>query len=893
MQEVPIPLPVGAVILGHYIVESLLGTGDFGTIYLVRDQYNKQELFALAEVINPNEQERYGFTLEYVSFTSLDHRALPHVQYVFNDDKLGRVYLLMSYIEEPNLEILRLQQPEKRFSLPQVMAIMAPVINAVAYLHHRRPPVIHRNIKPANIILSRTVDVAVLVMLDIVKERDSIMTPLHYFASGYGATEQYREEFSTRTDIYGLGATCYTLLTGIVPPAALYRFIQLSNGNIDPLKPVNEVIPAIPSSIAEVIQQAMSVDVRDCFSSVEQFWEVLRSRERRQLSLTISRTRPSASLPSPAVSKQAVEKPAPVSAPKQQRASGASELAVAKQAVEESAAVAAPRQAEEPGASEPAIAQAVEETETISVAKQAEEPRAPELIATQQAVEEATSVSVGESPEELCPAEPIVEQPVEEVAMVSTPKQPEELWAPEPIVEQAVEEAASVSVGESPEELCLPEPAVEQMVEEVATVSTPKQPEELYTPESVVTQQAVEEPETVSVVEPPEELYAPEPVVAEPAVEEAATVVAPMELEELHAPELVVAEPAMEEAATVLAPKQQPAPSTPEPIVTEPAVEEVVTVVMPMELEELHAPELVIAEPAVEEVVTVVMPMELEELHAPEPIVAEPAVEEVVTVSVVEPPEELHPPEPVVAQQAVEEAGSVSTPKPPQTPALKPAIPKRTVKKATSASIAKLRRAPRAWKLAVLLIVLVLLIGLGVSANFSSHVLTRSATPTAKPRLSSLTPTVRSSTPTPTSVSTILGGTYKGTIYDLPANVKTSLTLTNVRQSRGKISGYLTVGPGLFGYGPFSGTIDTTTKHFQFTVTDDAGNPTLFFEGEVQTPTSLSGDYYRCNPAQGNPCQRITVSGLSGDYYRCNPVQGNPCQRTTVGYGIWNVVLTS
>ncbi len=271
MQEAQTPLTTGTVIHKHYIVESLLGKGDFGNVYLVRDQRDKQRLFALAELINSTERNRYRFTLDYVSRAPLDRRVLPGVQYLFNDDNLGRTYLLMSYIEEPNLEILRLQQAEKRFPLDQVISIMAPVINAVDYLHRRHPPVIHRNIKPTSIIVSPRIDAPILAMLDIFKEHDSTTTPLPYFALGYGATEQYSGKVSTRTDVYGIGATCYTLLTGIVPPDALDRTTQLSNGEIDPLKPVQEVIPAIPTFIAETIQRAMSINANDRFSSVEQF----------------------------------------------------------------------------------------------------------------------------------------------------------------------------------------------------------------------------------------------------------------------------------------------------------------------------------------------------------------------------------------------------------------------------------------------------------------------------------------------------------------------------------------------------------------------------------------------------------------------------------------------
>ena len=283
VQKVQDSLSVGAVIQGRYIVESLLGKGSFGNIYLVWDQHNKQKLFVLAEVIHPNEQENYRFTLEYVSLTPFRHQALPQIQYVFNDDKLNRAYLLMSYIEEPNLEIMRLQQSEKRFPLPQVMALMTPVMNAVTYLHHQSPPVIHRNIKPAIIIPTITGE-SVLLMLGLVKEYDSTTTTLHYLAPGYGATEQYEGEYSARTDIYGLGATCYTLLTGIIPPDALYRSTQLSNGEIDPLQPLHEVIPTISTFMFEAIQRAMSIDADDRFSSVQLFEQALKGDQRLQAS---------------------------------------------------------------------------------------------------------------------------------------------------------------------------------------------------------------------------------------------------------------------------------------------------------------------------------------------------------------------------------------------------------------------------------------------------------------------------------------------------------------------------------------------------------------------------------------------------------------------------------
>jgi len=543
------------VISGRYIVKSLLGTDDSSATYLVEDQRAMSELFVLKEVSLQSKRELHRFLLEYQLLTRLDHPALVHVYALLKNDKHKRAYILMEHIEGPNLETLLQQQPEQRFSLPEAMNAMAPVIAAVKYLHRQQPPVIHGNIKPTTIIVPKARGGARLVGLGAawVYDSDATMATVRSCPSSYRAPEQYGTNINVQKDIYGLGAVFYTLITGIVPTDAPSRLAQMDNEEIDPLKPLNEIVSTVPVHVAEVINRAMSLKARKNFSSVEQFWEALWVVE----STSVARSMPSVwSRPSLA-SKQAGTRPATVSALKQPRA-----------------------------------------------------PRASE------------------------PAEP---------------------------------------------------------------------------------SQAVEDPTTVSVV------------------------------------------------------KQLPT-----------------------------------------------------------------------------------------------------------SPASKPVLPKRPVEKTAPASGAKQPRAPRAWKPVVLLIVSVLLIGQGVSADSSSHVLTGSTNPTSKHRLPSPTPTVRSFTPTPTStppsttVSVILHGTYKGTIYDIPAKVRTSLTLTQVQQSQGKISGILAVGPGLLGFGPFSGTIDTTTKHLRFTVRDGAGNPTLFFEGDIQSATSLSGDYYRCIP-----------------------IQGNPCHRTTVGYGIWNVLLPS
>ena len=281
MQNVQAAHPYGSVIGERYLVRDLLGEGGYGAVYLVRDQQrvnrNVSTLFVLKEVINSSKQERDQIIFEGMFLRRLHHRSLPRVHHVFKDDKNNRVYILMDYIEGPNLTLMRLREPEERFSLPHAMTFMTPIVDAVTYLHSQQPPIIHKNITPTNIILPHGIAEPVLVDFGIAKafDPDSTNTAVRYFSFGYGAPEQYNEDACIRTDIYGLAATFYSLLTGLIPPDALYRIVQLNNTGSDPLVPANQITPVIPPATTEAIHRAMSISSNDRFSTVEEFWQDL------------------------------------------------------------------------------------------------------------------------------------------------------------------------------------------------------------------------------------------------------------------------------------------------------------------------------------------------------------------------------------------------------------------------------------------------------------------------------------------------------------------------------------------------------------------------------------------------------------------------------------------
>src|SRR5260370_17213050 len=265
-------LPVGTIIRGRFLIQDQLSDSGFGNIYLVRDQRNRgnnANLFVLKEVINQSRHKLYQITLDGVARRLLRHEALPRVYNVLSEGKDDCVYVVMDYIEGLSLGMLRLHQPGKCFSFPQAIIIMEPVLSAVAYLHSQQPPVLHQDIKPASIIVLSTRDKVVLVDFGVGKKYNlgSTTTSARHSLTPYEAPEQYDGEIDTRSDIYGLGATFYTLLNGTAPDDALYR----ASKSVDSLEPMYQVAPAISSHEAATLPRAMSLSGNDRFASAQQF----------------------------------------------------------------------------------------------------------------------------------------------------------------------------------------------------------------------------------------------------------------------------------------------------------------------------------------------------------------------------------------------------------------------------------------------------------------------------------------------------------------------------------------------------------------------------------------------------------------------------------------------
>jgi serine/threonine protein kinase len=254
-------LPAGTVLQNRYQINSLLGAGGMGAVYLAQDQRLGPKSVALKENFDASLHAQQQFQFEAHILANLDHPNLPKVTDHFIEPS-GRQYLVMEYVEGQDLDSLGKQRgplPEK-----QVQAWAATLLDALHYLHSRPNPVIHRDIKPSNIKLTPQ-GVIKLVDFGIAKvHRPGQVTQTaarQAGSPGFAPLEQYGGGTDARSDIYSLGATLYWLLTGQTPPDA----VELAGGR--PLPPPRQLRPDLSPATQSLIFRAMALQADQRFQS--------------------------------------------------------------------------------------------------------------------------------------------------------------------------------------------------------------------------------------------------------------------------------------------------------------------------------------------------------------------------------------------------------------------------------------------------------------------------------------------------------------------------------------------------------------------------------------------------------------------------------------------------
>jgi serine/threonine-protein kinase len=280
-------LQAGLTLRDRYEILTLIGQGGMGAVYKAADRRLPGRLCAIKEIWPPPgvsaealDQAREQFLREASTLARLDHANLPKVSDYFvlapgdggQPLPTGRDYLVMDYV--PGQDLHQMVQQARRegqfLDELRVLGWMDQLCDALTYLHRQDPPVLHRDVKPGNIKLTpderiKLVDFGLVKPLDLDDPRT--LTGLRGVGSlPYTPIEQYAGELGhtdARSDLYGLGATLYHLLTGQSPVSAQDRFLEP-----EALVPPRKINPAISPGVEAAILVAMALHPSDRPASV-------------------------------------------------------------------------------------------------------------------------------------------------------------------------------------------------------------------------------------------------------------------------------------------------------------------------------------------------------------------------------------------------------------------------------------------------------------------------------------------------------------------------------------------------------------------------------------------------------------------------------------------------
>jgi serine/threonine-protein kinase len=216
-------------------------------------------------IVNLTERQQAveAFRREAQLLATLDHPNLPRVTDFLSEE--GRHYLVMDFIEGETLEDLFFQRVEP-FSETEVMGWARQLCDVLSYLHSLHPAVIFRDLKPANIMLTRDehlklIDFGIARFFKPGQTGDTA-----YFGTpGYAPPEQYGQgQTDHRSDIYALGVTLHRLLTGHDPTTTPFD-----------LPKVRELNRQLSTRIERAINRATQLNSADRFQSVDQMKQAL------------------------------------------------------------------------------------------------------------------------------------------------------------------------------------------------------------------------------------------------------------------------------------------------------------------------------------------------------------------------------------------------------------------------------------------------------------------------------------------------------------------------------------------------------------------------------------------------------------------------------------------
>ena len=254
--------------LGKYKIVSTLGSGGFGAVYLARDTWiDKHVAIKVPHRQNLNFSE---LLQEPRLLAALDH---PNIVSITTAEKQEDVFfIVMEYVEGETLENVI---AGNALETPRMLDFSTQVCSAIGHAHDQG--VVHRDLRPPNMLISRTgvlkvADFGVSRFLELAARGTTVIG-----SPPYMAPEQFEGKAVFASDIYSLGVTMYQMLTGVLPyksptPSDLERLMRQ-----DLVKPPRVRNPSIPLALNNVVMKAMAPELANRHQSAQELLDELRA----------------------------------------------------------------------------------------------------------------------------------------------------------------------------------------------------------------------------------------------------------------------------------------------------------------------------------------------------------------------------------------------------------------------------------------------------------------------------------------------------------------------------------------------------------------------------------------------------------------------------------------
>jgi CHASE2 domain-containing sensor protein/tRNA A-37 threonylcarbamoyl transferase component Bud32 len=264
--------------LGRYTIERELGRGAMGMVYLGRDPKIGRTVAIKTMVLAQEfegeklEEVKERFFREAETAGRLNHPNIVTIYDVGEDEDLS--YIAMDYLKGENL--LSFCKPERLMPAKEVFQVLVKVADALDYAH--RNGVVHRDVKPANIIYDRETGVMKVTDFGVAFMTDSSKTKTGTIlgSPSYMSPEQLAGmKVDGRSDLFSLGVTLYQMLTGELPfigeslASLMYKIANEKHPDVRLFR------PDLPSCVSRIINKALAKEMENRFQSGERFMNAM------------------------------------------------------------------------------------------------------------------------------------------------------------------------------------------------------------------------------------------------------------------------------------------------------------------------------------------------------------------------------------------------------------------------------------------------------------------------------------------------------------------------------------------------------------------------------------------------------------------------------------------